>query len=485
MGNDSHRGCVRCAARARAARTAIAPSPGRARACDGLPLLLLLSVLIFLLFLFRPQQAHADTLHCGLDFRLAFDVRATPARGLQLATSASKAGATDIVLTAGPGLSARPQALAAWNTAVTIWENVLDDAVTITIAGDMASLGPGILGSTQPVAYSASYTSIRNAIVSDAGADEPSAQSLPSLAQKQLALPPGFIDSGSVVGTKANLKALGFDMSFDSDPDATIRFNTSFENQFDYDPSDGIAAGKYDFVAIVVHELGHALGFASEVDAIDYYRDAGQTSVVYPYTLDLFRLLPGNGENFSTAARCLKTGDLEASQICFIGETDLAMSTGMQLGDGRQASHWKADELSGIQIGIMDPTLGTAQHVEMTENDVRAMGLIGWDVLVNAAPTSVPDRPTGAIRLAAAPNPFNPATSIGLSLTSSGRVSIEIFNAAGRLLRVLHAGHLDAGEHAFAWDGRDRAGDRLPSGMYFVRARDLYAQNVVKLVMLE
>jgi hypothetical protein len=470
---------MRRAAHPRAARTAAASR-------DGLPLLLLLSILIFLLLLLRPSRAQAQLLQCGSDLRLELVRRAAPGEGLQRADSAApKAGSTDIVLQAGAGLSGRPQALSAWNAAVAIWEEVLDDAVTVTIAGDITALGPGVLGSTQPVAYSANYTTIRNAVVADAEADEPSAQALPTLAQKQVALPPGFVDSGSVLGTKANLKALGFDMSFDSSPDATIRFNSSFESQFDYDPSDGIAAGKYDFVAIVVHEIGHALGFSSEVDLIDFYRSQNQVTVVYPHTLDLFRLLPDTSADFSTTARCLRTGDLAPTQIAFVDQSEWSMSTGVQLGDGRQASHWKADELSGSTIGIMDPTMGAAQHLELSETDVRAMGLIGWDVLWNTAPTPVPTWPGSGVRLSAAPNPFNPRTTLVLSIAVAGSVTIEVFNAAGRRLEIVHQGELEAGEHAFHWDGRDRGGNRLPSGIYFVRARAARLQTVLKLVMLE
>ncbi len=42
---------------------------------------------------------------------------------------------------------------------------------------------------------------------------------------------------------------------------------------------------------------------------------------------------------------------------------------------------------------------------------------------------------------------------------------------AGRLVRVLATGALDAGVHSYIWDGRDAAGVRMSSGIYFAKLR--------------
>jgi hypothetical protein len=66
----------------------------------------------------------------------------------------------------------------------------------------------------------------------------------------------------------AVLKAMGMSATYDSSyaarkTDASITFSSNFA--FDFNPTDGIASGKYDFTAVAVHELGHALGFVSGV----------------------------------------------------------------------------------------------------------------------------------------------------------------------------------------------------------------------------
>ena len=81
--------------------------------------------------------------------------------------------------------------------------------------------------------------------------------------------------------------------------------------------------------------------------------------------------------------------------------------------------------------------------------------------------------PAGGLTLGANyPNPFNPTTSIELSLAADGEVTLEILDARGRLVRVLHAGGLAAGRHVLRWDGCDERGRPLGSGVYLATARD-------------
>jgi len=69
------------------------------------------------------------------------------------------------------------------------------------------------------------------------------------------------------------------------------------------------------------------------------------------------------------------------------------------------------------------------------------------------------------------PNPFNPSTVIGFSLPKRCNVRLEIFDTAGRLVKVLRDGVLDAGEHDVEWDGTNSAGTMVGSGVYFCLLR--------------
>ena len=69
--------------------------------------------------------------------------------------------------------------------------------------------------------------------------------------------------------------------------------------------------------------------------------------------------------------------------------------------------------------------------------------------------------PAPAPGLRVSPNPFNPTTSIEYSLPRSGRVSLRVFDVAGRTVAKLVEAELSAGDHRAIFEGRT-----LPSGVY-------------------
>jgi glucose/arabinose dehydrogenase len=77
--------------------------------------------------------------------------------------------------------------------------------------------------------------------------------------------------------------------------------------------------------------------------------------------------------------------------------------------------------------------------------------------------------PPPAAVLTSAPNPFSARTMLRAMTARSGPVTLDLFGASGRLIRVLHEGPLPAGMHAFEWDGRDEEGRPLPAGVYLAR----------------
>jgi len=69
------------------------------------------------------------------------------------------------------------------------------------------------------------------------------------------------------------------------------------------------------------------------------------------------------------------------------------------------------------------------------------------------------------------PNPFNPYTTIPISLDRTSTVEVDVFDVTGRLVKKLYRGTMSGGSHELHWDGRDFTGHNLPSGLYFVRMR--------------
>lgn len=67
------------------------------------------------------------------------------------------------------------------------------------------------------------------------------------------------------------------------------------------------------------------------------------------------------------------------------------------------------------------------------------------------------------------PNPFNPSTAIDYRLAAAGDVTLTVFDILGKPVSVLESGFRAAGSHRSVWNGTDRAGRRMPSGVYFCR----------------
>ena len=68
------------------------------------------------------------------------------------------------------------------------------------------------------------------------------------------------------------------------------------------------------------------------------------------------------------------------------------------------------------------------------------------------------------------PNPFNPSTTIAYDLPEASPVRLEIFDVAGRRVRLLLAApHASAGTHETVWNGRNDLGETVGTGVYFYR----------------
>lgn len=82
----------------------------------------------------------------------------------------------------------------------------------------------------------------------------------------------------------------------------------------------------------------------------------------------------------------------------------------------------------------------------------------------------------------ASPNPLRSRTQIAFELPRAAVTRVALYDAAGRLVRVLADGPLSAGPHTRTWDRRDQSGRTVSPGIYFLRldaARDRSGQKLV------
>jgi len=78
------------------------------------------------------------------------------------------------------------------------------------------------------------------------------------------------------------------------------------------------------------------------------------------------------------------------------------------------------------------------------------------------------------------PNPFNPTTTMDLSLNEAGHVNVMVYNVLGQVVSTLVNNHMNAGYHSISWDANN-----MPSGMYLVRVQAGSNVETQKLMLLK
>jgi hypothetical protein len=82
------------------------------------------------------------------------------------------------------------------------------------------------------------------------------------------------------------------------------------------------------------------------------------------------------------------------------------------------------------------------------------------------------------------PNPFGEQARIEFELPSRAEMSLVVYDAFGREVRILRRGLTGAGRDFVDWDGRDGEGRRLPAGIYICRMKTSAFARSVRLVWL-
>ncbi len=121
-----------------------------------------------------------------------------------------------------------------------------------------------------------------------------------------------------------------------------------------------------------------------------------------------------------------------------------------------QGNWWGTADAQGVEDAIFH------------QPDQGSLGLVTYDPWLTSV--AAPGVPAAILQgVTAHPNPFNPRVTVAFTLGADRPVQVTVHDVAGRALRTLASGERAAGRHALVWDGTDRQGRALGSGVYFYR----------------
>ncbi len=83
------------------------------------------------------------------------------------------------------------------------------------------------------------------------------------------------------------------------------------------------------------------------------------------------------------------------------------------------------------------------------------------------------------------PNPFNPSTAIKFYISKSSNVSIKIYDMLGKEVTTLVDRQTDAGYHIVYWNGNDKYGSDVSSGVYLYKLTAGSFTQTKKMLMLK
>jgi hypothetical protein len=100
-----------------------------------------------------------------------------------------------------------------------------------------------------------------------------------------------------------------------------------------------------------------------------------------------------------------------------------------------------------------------------------ALDPLGWVLKRASSVNNVPDPASGlrAVLDPVYPNPGGGLQSVPYAVAVSGRMSLEVYDVSGCLVRTLFEGESGAGNFTAIWDGRRSDGRPAPSGVYLAR----------------
>jgi hypothetical protein len=162
----------------------------------------------------------------------------------------------------------------------------------------------------------------------------------------------------------------------------------------------------------------------------------------------------------------------------------------------QEMSFWAAKNVDGEPLPQQAGSTETMNLFGLDTSAIWHIALVAYDSAGNVSGISnvVTSRGTGTesglgdvsgfALLNAVPNPFNPSVTLRcVTSSSSERFTLKIFDTRGRLVNTIFNGVKNAGAHSFVWNGRNREGVAVGSGVYIYELKSGHKVKRMSMVM--
>jgi len=125
-------------------------------------------------------------------------------------------------------------------------------------------------------------------------------------------------------------------------------------------------------------------------------------------------------------------------------------------------------------------------NIFIQRNGTRKMqqGWTGKPVPEDLSGVDIVQTPEDAVLGRISPNPFIGNTNISFNVKRPGKVSLGVYTLTGRLVTELVNGYAEVGPQSVAWDGKDRFGRDVASGVYYYILETENASQAGKMIRL-
>ena len=156
-------------------------------------------------------------------------------------------------------------------------------------------------------------------------------------------------------------------------------------------------------------------------------------------------------------------------------------------------ARWFGDNWYWLGSGVGESGLNRVLEIAVSDFSVYAGGwfsiaggnpannIARWDP--NTGIETTPGVITGILH--ASPNPTSTGTELLFQSIGLSPMKLEIYDAAGRLVRAQDLGTLPAGSQAHYWDGLDGNGHALAQGVYFLKLSSDELQASTRVVLVK